>query len=95
MIWIATRGSAETIALSMALDMSFSNLGIFVALGLTNLASTVMKSNLAKDRILFTVICLVLIYGMFYLLQLIDGTDIKKHFKMNWILLFILNFKSL
>ncbi|WP_459478940.1 MFS transporter [Clostridium saccharoperbutylacetonicum] len=54
MLQIAAKGSSAAVTIGMALAMSASNLGTFINPILTSVSNIVMKSNFAKDRILFT-----------------------------------------
>lgn len=73
MFQIASKGSSAAVTLGMALAMSFSNLGTFVNPILTSVANTIMSSNLARDRILFTsgatLICAIIFYLCFLKLE--------------------------
>ena len=68
MFQIATQKSSAAVTLSMALAMSTSNLGTFVNPALTGVAKTIMKSNLAQDRVLFTAFISITVAIGFYLI---------------------------
>lgn len=67
MLQIASKGSSAAVTLGVALAMSASNLGTFINPILTSISNIVMRSNLAKDRILFTSCAALISAILFYL----------------------------